>query len=83
MKVLIAKVEMDIKTVDVKKLELRASKPTKNSEREVSLTKNRRSARLSSRRKPQYDHYRSRSANRMETDHDEELFSASTYSARM
>ena len=76
-----SKIEKDIEKVDVKNLELRSSKPTRNSQREVSLTKSRRSARLSSRRKLQSSNRR-RSTNMMDTDHDEEVFSASTYSAR-
>ena len=70
------KVEKDIKKVDVRHLEIRASKPTKNSDREVLLTKSRRSARRSTRHRPIA---RSRSANRM--DDDDDVFG--THSARM
>ena len=73
------KMEMDIKKVDVANLDIRSSKPTRNSQREVSVTKNRRSARLSTRRKTQAK-TRSRSANRMESD-EEDVFS--TFSARI
>ena len=72
------KVEKDIKKVDVRHLEIRASKPAKNSEREVLLTKSRRSARRSTRHRPGTI-TRSRSANRM--DDDDDVFG--THSARM
>ena len=58
-------------TVDVEQLEIRARKPAKNSQREVDLTKTRRSVRRSRRRKPnpkQSDIHRSHSASRMDTD---------------
>ena len=67
--------------MDVRNLEIRASKPAKNSPREVMMTKTRRSMRRSTRvhqGSPQ-PVPRSRSSTRMETDDD--VFS--TYSARM
>ena len=71
--------EKDIKKVDVRNLEIRASKPAKNSNREVMMTKTRRSIRRSTRTKPD-SVARSRSATKMDMD-DEEVFD--TYSARM
>ena len=76
------KIDKDLKKVDVEKLEIRASKPARNSEREMTLTKTRRSTRRSTRRKPypqQETMNRSHSASRMETD--DEVFS--TRSARL
>ena len=64
--------------MDVRNLEIRASKPAKNSHREVMMTKTRRSMRRSTRVPPQ-PVPRSRSSTRMETDDD--VFG--TYSARM
>ena len=76
------KIDKDLKTVDVGKLEIRARKPANNSEREMRLTKTRRSMRRSTRRKPypqQETRSRGNSASRMETD--DEVFS--TRSARL
>jgi hypothetical protein len=73
-----SKLEKDIKKVDVRNLEIRSSKPAKNSDREVMQTKTRRSMRRSSRVAPQ-SAQRSRSSTRMEEDDDP----FSTNSARM
>ena len=76
------KIDKDLKKVDVQSLEIRARKPIKNSQREMELTKTRRSVRRSTRRKPyqkQAKSNRSHSASRMETD--DEVFS--TRSARV
>ena len=64
--------------MDVRNLEIRATKPAKNSHREVMMTKTRRSMRRSTKVTTQ-PVQRSRSGTRMETDDD--VFS--TYSARM
>ena len=76
------KIDQDLKQVDLLNLEIRSRKPVKNSQREVELTKTRRSVRRSTRRKPyqkQSNSNRSHSASRMETD--DEVFS--TRSARV
>ena len=74
-----SKLETEIKKVDVRNLEIRAAKPAKNSNREVLMTKTRRSVRRSRRETPGTQIGRSRSATRMDTDDD--VFS--THSARM
>ena len=74
-----SKLESDIKKVDVKNLEIRALKPAKNSNREVLMTKTRRSVRRSRKENPGPQIGRSRSASRMDVDDD--VFS--TRSARM
>ena len=71
---------MDLKKVDVENLANRSTKPAKNSHRELGMTKHRRSARLSSRKKPRTSN-RSRSANKFEAHYDEEVFA--THSARI
>ena len=71
-----------MKKVDVEHLEIKSRKPVKNSQREMEMTKTRRSVRRSTRRKPyqkQESSNRSHSAARMETD--DEVFS--TRSARI
>ena len=72
--------DIDIKKVDVKNLEIRSAKPSRNSHREVSITKKRRSARLSSRKQQQFGN-RSRSASRVDSNYDDDVFS--TCSARI
>ena len=75
-----SKLETDIKKVDVRNLEIRASKPAKNSNREVLMTKTRRSVRRSRKDNPDYYIGRSRSGSRR-MDEDDDVFS--TRSARM
>ena len=67
------KIDQDLKQVDLLNLEIRSSKPVKNPQRELELTKFRRSFRRSTRRKPyqkQANSNRSHTASRMETDYD-------------
>ena len=73
------KLEKDLKKVDVRNLEIRSSKPAKNSQRELVMTKTRRSVRRPTRAPKPEPIHRSRSANRMEID--EEAFD--THSARI
>ena len=76
------KIDKDLKKVDVEHLEIRSRKPVRNSQREMEMTKTRRSVRRSTRRKPypkQESINRSHSATRVETDDD--VFS--TRSARI